>query len=119
MCSPIKVSVAMARPPRIAIAPTMIRMVLTALLFCLGGAGEGEGPVAAGDMRGGMAPPIGAPHLPQNAAPSLRLVPQELQNAIDHLGASITHGREEDDERESGNAHRAKRGAGSNLNLIP
>src|SRR5271166_2843691 len=69
--------------PRPTITATTIRTTLRALLAGGGGAtGAVEGTAT-------LEAPTGAPHLLQNCAPSLRVAPQELQNAMVHLGAGI------------------------------
>jgi hypothetical protein len=61
--------------------PTMIRMILSALLPPLDGGGAG----VIGWAEAAGAPVTAAPHLLQNFVPSLSVAPQELQNAMVHL----------------------------------
>jgi hypothetical protein len=81
---PMKVSAAIPTTPINTTAPTMMRMVLRALLGAV--AGEvpgGRGPAEDGELPD--APAMGVPHLLQNFVPSVSWAPQELQNAIESL----------------------------------
>src|SRR5215467_8478800 len=82
MCRPTKVSATTEKIPIRARAPATNSRVLRPLLPV--GAGVAGAPaVDAADMRAGAAAAVmGVPHLLQKPAPSPRVAPQELQNAI-------------------------------------
>src|SRR5271157_735963 len=75
--------VAMPRIPMLTMTAKTIRMTLSALLPPLGG-GAGVDDAGTGEAADGVAA-MAAPHLLQNCVPSVRVAPQELQNAIGHL----------------------------------
>jgi len=82
----MKASVAIPTTPIKTIAPTMMRIVLSALP----GAVPGVVPDvmgAADDAELPDGPAIEAPHLLQNLVPSVSWAPQELQNAIKASGS--------------------------------
>src|SRR5580700_4699216 len=71
-----KLRLARPRIPMRTITPTMMRIILRALL-----------PPAVGGGATGAAtvPETAAPHLLQNFVPGVRFAPQELQKAMSHL----------------------------------
>jgi hypothetical protein len=102
VCTAKKAIEAMLITPSRMITPTAIRMTLSAPLpwpaFAGGTEVAGTGLPVAGLAKfdAGEEASTAAPHLLQNRIPGVRLAPQELQNAINHLmPGSELNGRRE------------------------